>query len=313
MSHRYKHLFGPVPSRRLGISLGVDLVPHKTCTLNCIYCECGPTTNWTLQLEEYVPTKVVINELTDYLNTSPELDYVTFSGAGEPTLHSDIGTIVSFVKTNYPQYKLALITNGTLFCFPEVREQVKSVDLVLPSLDTVTDRIFKKINRPVSGLSVKSLIDGLVEFQKIYSGEMWLEIFIVPGINDQVEEITALRNVIKKIAPDKVQLNTMDRPGTVKNLRAATETELQRIAGQLGGTVEIIAKFEKRKDVRSYKVDIENAILQTISRRPCTLEDLSSILGLHINELNKYLNELLKNNRIISEKMDRGTFYRTTT
>ena len=134
------YLFGPVPSRRLGISLGLDLVPHKTCSLNCIYCESGKTTNLTIERKEYIPTAVLISELTTFLKTKPKLDYITFSGAGEPTLHSDIGTIVTFIKKNYPDYQLALITNGTLFYLSKLRREVKPVDLILPSLDAVSEK-----------------------------------------------------------------------------------------------------------------------------------------------------------------------------
>ena len=152
------YLFGPVPSRRLGISLGLDLVPHKTCSLNCIYCESGKTTNLTIERKEYIPTAVLISELTTFLKTKPKLDYITFSGAGEPTLHSDIGTIVTFIKKNYPDYQLALITNGTLFYLSKLRREVKPVDLILPSLDAVSEKTFKRINRSHRELAIKKII-----------------------------------------------------------------------------------------------------------------------------------------------------------
>src|SRR5210317_1036745 len=144
----YKHLFGPVPSRRLGISLGVDLVPHKVCTLNCIYCECGSTTLLTLDRAEYVPLSEVMDELTDYFEYSPDPDFITFSGAGEPSLHSGIGQILKFIKKLKPGIRVALITNGTLFSDPLVRKELQDVDVVLPSLDAATDAAFRKINRP---------------------------------------------------------------------------------------------------------------------------------------------------------------------
>lgn len=310
MNNKYKHLFGPVPSRRLGISLGVDLVPHKTCTLNCVYCECGRTTNLTLKRKKYVPTDILVSELSNFLSTKPKLDYITFSGAGEPTLHSDIGKIISFIKKNFPDYKLALITNGTLFYLPDLREEVKLVDLILPSLDAASVDVFKKINRPVQQLKIQSVIEGLVELRKIYTGKIWLEIFIVPGINDTNEEIKLLRDIIYRIKPDQVQLNTIDRPGTDSRVQSASKDVLEKVASQLDWQTEIIANFQKREEIASFNADIESAILQTIKRRPCTADDLSSVLGLHLNEINKYVETLLSRNQIISEAMERGVFFR---
>ena len=165
----YNYLFGPVPSRRLGISLGVDLVPHKTCSLNCIYCECGRTTNLTIERKAYVPTETVLAELKTFLEPKPKLDYITFSGAGEPTLHSGIGEIVKFLKTNFPNYKIALLTNGTLFYQPELIKEVKSIDLILPSLDAASDLVFRKLNRPFPKLHIETMIEELA--MRVEKGE----------------------------------------------------------------------------------------------------------------------------------------------
>jgi wyosine [tRNA(Phe)-imidazoG37] synthetase (radical SAM superfamily) len=308
-NYHYKYLFGPVPSRRLGISLGIDLIPHKTCSLDCIYCECGPTTHLTVKRKRYVPTKKIIHELIHFLSDDPKLDYITFSGSGEPTLHSGIKEISNFLKINFPKYKVALLTNGTLFYQPGIREDVKKLDLILPSLDSATDHIFHKINRPDRNLKIKKIIEGLVELRSTFSGEMRLEIFIVPGINDDEVEIFKIREAIQHINPDKVQLNTLDRPGTKHWIRPASYEELEKIAHQLNHHVEIIKTFRKRDKISSYNHDIEHAIKQTIKRRPCTLEDLSSMLDLHTNEINKYLDSLLSGNRIKSVAMGRGLFY----
>ena len=157
---KYKNLFGPVPSRRLGISLGVDLVPHKVCTFNCIYCEVGKTTKLTLERDEYIPFEDIKKELDDYLSRDPKLDFITFSGNGEPTLNSRIGDVIRYIKRDYPKYKLALITNGTLLYDPGVRKEVMDVDVLLPSLDAVSDIPYKKINRPVHGLNIDKITQG---------------------------------------------------------------------------------------------------------------------------------------------------------
>jgi wyosine [tRNA(Phe)-imidazoG37] synthetase (radical SAM superfamily) len=160
-----KYLFGPVNSRRLGISLGVDLVPFKTCSLNCVYCESGGTTAITSTIAEYVPTDGVISELDRFLSVSPALDVITFSGSGEPTLHAGIGRIIAHLKQKYPAYKVVVLTNGTLLWDPGVRESLSGADIVIPSLDAVSPGIFDKIARPAAGITPERVIRGLAEFR----------------------------------------------------------------------------------------------------------------------------------------------------
>lgn len=306
----YKHLFGPVPSRRLGMSLGVDLIPHKICSLNCVYCECGPTTKLTRERREYVPVEKVFEELTDFFNNNPDPEYITFSGAGEPTLHSHIGEVLGFLKELRPHIPVAVLTNGSLFCDPAVRKELMQADLVLPSLDAATDAAFRKINRPVRSFVIDDYIQGLIDFNHEYEGEIWLEVLILPGYNDDMENILALKEAMIRIKPHRIQLNTLDRPGTLEGLRAASWTELERIAGQWNlEHVEIIAPVQERQDVKSYRTDVESAILETLSRRPCTLEDLEKILGRHINEINKYLVVLEESGVIETSTQERGIFY----
>lgn len=309
-NQKYNYLFGPVPSRRLGISLGVDLVPPKTCSLNCIYCECGKTTLLTKERKEYVPTDTVLAELNAFLATQPTLDYITFSGSGEPTLHSGIGQITAFLKENYPDYKIALLTNSTLFYQQELIEEVKPVDLILPSLDAASDLIFRKLNRPLHELKIDQIIDGLIQLRKEFTGQMWLEVFIIHGLNDTDDEIALLNSAIHKINPDRVQLNTLDRPGTVAWVKPVSKSVLEEIAKKIDHQTEIIANFRQRGQIASYNTDVESSILQTLQRRPCTVDDLSATLGLHPNEINKYIETLLNQNLIRSEVLERGVFFR---
>ncbi len=306
----YKYLFGPVPSRRLGMSLGVDLVPHKVCSLNCIYCECGRTTNLTIERKEYVSYDDVTKELDHYFNNNPAPDYITFSGSGEPTLNSRIGDVLQFIKQKKPDVPVAVLTNGTLFYQKKVRTELLNADLVLPSLDAATDLIFRKINRPFHKLNIQEYIQGLQDFRNEYKGKIWLEVLIIPGYNDSKTELRLLKEVFEKIRPDSIQLNTLDRPGVILDIRAATKIELQQIADYWNlNNVEIIAAAPERKDIKSYREDIETAILETIFRRPCTLNDLAKILGLHINEVNKYLDVLEADHKIKSVRQERGLFY----
>jgi len=304
----YKYLFGPIPSRRLGASLGIDLIPYKTCTLNCVYCECGTTTELTDKRKEYVPAEDVIAELDDLLSKDPKIDFLTFSGSGEPTLNSGLGKIVSFLREGYPQYKIALLTNGTLFFDPGVREEMLACDVILPSLDAGTEEMFQKINRPHPNITLERLVNGLKELRKGFKGEIWLEVFIVPGYNDDVEELDAIKGHIDEIRPDLVQVNSLDRPSTEEWVEYTDKATLDRIAEILDG--EVIGMPADIIEQESFREDTMERILSTIGRRPCTVEDLSKMVDLHLNELNKYLNYLTDTRKIYSEKGERGIFFR---
>lgn len=306
----YKYLFGPVPSRRLGMSLGVDLVPRKVCSLDCVYCEVGKTTKLTLERKEYILFNRVIKELSHYFENNPDPDYITFSGSGEPTLNSRIGDVLKFIKQNKPAVPIAILTNGTLLSDPKVREEIKKADVVLPSLDAATTTIFNKINRPVPEIDIKKYIQGLIDFRKEFNGKIWLEIFILPEYNFEETELKKLEQKITKINPDSIQLNTLDRPGTVANLHSATRKDLEELVSLWNfKNIEIISAASQRKNIQSYRSDAETAILETISRRPCTIEDLMNILGIHISEINKYLDVLEEEKRIETVRQERGVFY----
>ena len=306
----YKYLFGPVPSRRLGMSLGVDLVPKKVCALNCVYCEVGETSKLTTDRMEYIKYDKIISELQQFMSSRPKIDYITFSGSGEPTLNSRIGEVLAYVKQNYPDVKTAILTCGALLSSPQLRTEILEADVILPSLDAATQAIFNKINRPNPNLSIDTYIKGLIDFRKEYKGQIWLEVFLLRGYNDTPEELDLIKEAILKIEPDIVQLNTLDRPGTVEGLIAMTKNELQKIKDYWDiSNVEIIASAAQRTDVDSYNTDIEGTILATIARRPCTLDDLNQILGIHVNEINKYLGTLELNKKIKSTTLKRGVFY----
>ncbi len=333
----YKYLFGPVPSRRLGVSLGVDLVTHKICSLDCVYCECGNTTTLTLERKEYVPYKNVVAEIEHYFANHPDPDYITFSGSGEPTLNLKIGDVIEYIKQSKPTISVAVLTNGTLLKDEAVRKSLLKADLVIPSLDAASIESFQRINRPHNSINLDVYIQGLIDFREIYKGRMALEILILPGFNDSKTDVELLKDACYKIKPDIVQLNTLDRPGTLDNLIPASRELLEEIQrfiqyresvnrmehefeklksrdpigysqSSKSISVEIIASC-KRKDNRAYRNDIESAILETIYRRPSTPEDLASILGSHINEINKYLSTLEQSGKIISAIQKRGIFY----
>ncbi|MBD3315499.1 MAG: radical SAM protein [Chitinivibrionales bacterium] len=310
-SASYQYLFGPVNSRRLGISLGVDPVPFKTCTLNCAYCECGATTRETLERREYVPARSLISELDRFLENRPHLDYITFAGSGEPTLNSAMGTVVRHLKEHYPHYRTALLTNSTLFGLPEVRQDASLFNLVLPSLDAVSEKAFSRLNRPARGLGAHDIVEGLLAFAREYTGTMWVEIFIAPGINDTDAEISLLKDVLKTIAPARVQLNSLDRPGACPSIKPATPQLLADIGTRLYPLpVEIVSRAQPPTLTEAAATDLEGKILPLLKRRPCTLEDLAVSCRCEIRQLRSVLKHLLKQGRIQETELSGKTFYR---
>ena len=314
MNNDEKYLFGPVASRRLGISLGIDLVPFKTCSINCVYCESGATTNLTLKRREYIPVDEVIRQLDELLSNSPEIDYLTFSGAGEPTLNSGIGRVICFAKTNYPQYKICLLTNATLFSDPGLLEEIADIDLCIPSLDASTEEEFKIINRPSPELDFKTYVDALIEYCRNSKADIWLELFIVPGKNDSDESIKRFKEIIKQAKPDKVQLNTLDRPGTVDWISASTEENTMRFVRALEPIVpvEAVGPFKYKSPALQKQLrpdEIDKLIIDLISRRPSTLSDMSETFGVPEKQIKERLSILLKSNSIKSETSSRGEFF----
>ena len=306
----FSYLFGPVPSRRLGVSLGIDLVPLKTCSYNCVYCECGKTTCLTTERKEYFPTAVIIRELDEYLNTRPNLDFITFAGSGEPTLHTGLGAIARHIRQTYPEYRMALLTNGSLFSDPQLRREVADIHVVIPSLDAASERVFKRIDRPCSSLTAAAIIDGLVALKQEHPGQVWLEIFVIPGVNDTEEELALLADAVQRIAPDLVQLNGLDRPGIADGVRAPTEAEMTRARDRLGyPATEIVKSPTTRTDIPSFSQDTLESILLIIRRRPSTVEDLARICGLHPNEIRKYTDTLATEGLIAERFEERGVFY----
>jgi wyosine [tRNA(Phe)-imidazoG37] synthetase (radical SAM superfamily) len=264
--------------------------------------------------KEYVPYKSVIEEIEHYIKNNTSPDYITFSGSGEPTLNNRIGDIIRYIKNNIPNLPVAVLTNGTLLYQKKVRNELLDGDVVLPSLDAASDLIFRKINRPLCKLNAEQHIQGLINFRKEFKGKIWLEVFIIPGYNDNLNELDLLKKAFEKIKPDLIQLNTLDRPGALSKIRAATKKELQQIGDywQLNN-IEIVAISQTREIIKSYRKDYEEAILETISRRPCTMNDLSVILGSHLNEVNKYLDVLESDGKIKRVIEKRGVFYKIKT
>jgi len=238
-----KYIFGPVPSRRLGRSLGVDLLPYKTCTFDCIYCDLGRTTCKTTSRQPYVSPEEIQRELELTLSVSKKNpDYITISGSGEPTLNTHIGAIIRKIK-EISSIPIAVLTNSSLLPSDEVTRDISEADVVLPSLDAVTPILFEYINRPHASLRIEKIISGLIEFRRRYRGQIWLEILFCRGVNDGKEEIEKLEEAIERIQPDRVQLNTPVRPPAEEFAYPLTSPQLEEIRKKFGDRAEIIPNF----------------------------------------------------------------------
>jgi wyosine [tRNA(Phe)-imidazoG37] synthetase (radical SAM superfamily) len=304
----YLHLYGPVPSRRLGRSLGIDLVPHKICTYDCVYCQIGKTAEKTLSRKEYVPVKEIMEEVARFLKEgAASIDHLSLTGSGEPTLHSQIRSVIEGIKaiTSIP---VAVITNGSLLYEEEVRQDLLRADVVLPSLDAVSSEVFMKINRPRPGFSVEKVIEGLVKFRKVYRGQIWLEILFCKGVNDSKEELLRMKKALDRIQPDRIDLNTVVRPPSEKWAVPLNQKEMEEIRAFLGEKASIISEFDRHLPVLSER-DIQEEILRILKRRPLSLFDLSQGMGITREELEAYLNALIQEGKIQSRPFGDSIYY----
>ncbi len=287
-------LFGPVPSRRLGLSLGINIVPHKTCSYNCVYCEVGRTTQLSIERESFYKPDKIKQEFLENINKLGKIDYVTFSGSGEPTLNKDIGDLIRFVKGF--GYRVAVLTNGSLLFRDDVKEDLMSADVVIPSLDSARKESFLKINRPQKNLDLKRIIQGIADFCKTFKGEVWIEILFVKGINDTKKDLSALIEAIDLINPKKVQIGTVDRPPADEWVEKLTDKEMMDIytflSAHLNVEVDLIGGFNKEND-RFYE-DVERSIVKLINIRPCTIDDLGRIFNLNTENVKLKLNKLFE-------------------
>ena len=260
----YKHVFGPVPSRRLGISLGVDLVVSKSCNLNCIFCECGATKKIQLERQKFKNMNEILEEISAVLKDI-QPDYITFSGSGEPTLSLDLGNISRAIKEDLKyQGKICLITNSLLLADEKLMKELEYIDLIVPTLNTLTQDIFEKIVRPDYRTSVEEIRKGFINLNKSkYKGKIWIEIFILENINDNDKNFVDIANFLKSenIRYDKIQLNTIDRVGAERDLKAISFEKISRakkILEENGlNNIEIIKSLGELEEDKKIQVNQE--------------------------------------------------------
>ena len=284
------YVFGPVPSRRLGRSLGVDLVPFKTCTYDCIYCQLGRTTCQTVERKEWVPLEQVLDQLKGRLATRP--DYITLSGSGEPTLFTPLDRVIDGIRamTDIP---IAVLTNGSLLGNHAVQRELPQADLVIPSLDAGNETTFRLVNRPHDALSFEHMLAGLVSFRRRFRGQYWLEVLLVDPYTTSERELADIRHCVELIRPDRVQLNTVTRPPAEGYARPVSAARLAEIAAAFQPPAEVIAEHQAGGEVSSPSCGREE-IVDLLRRRPCTAADIAAGLGMHPAEVVKLLESLCR-------------------
>ncbi len=272
-------VYGPVPSRRLGRSLGVDLVPFKTCTYDCVYCQLGRTTRKTLERRAFCRVGEVIDEVRDRLAASHP-DYITVAGSGEPTLEINLGEVLEGLK-GLSDTPVALLTNGSLLWDEEVQRAAALADVVMPSLDAGDEDLFLRINRPVEGLSLSKVLHGLEGFRDRFAGPIWLEVMVLAGKTDARDRLDAIADAAARIRPDCIQLNTPVRPGGAGSARAVDRDRLLGLRSRFVPHAEVIADFapSPERDASDLE-ESADTVLALLRRRPCTINEIA--VGLDI-------------------------------
>ena len=302
----YRYVFGPVHSRRMGYSLGIDPLPRKTCSMDCVYCEVGRTDRWTMERREWIPADDILAEVEQKLTEGHRVDVVTFSGSGEPVLHSRLGEMIDRIHgiTDIP---VCVLTNGSHMHDPQVRAELARAEIVAPSLDAVSPEVFERINKPHPDLRVEDVIEGLKDFRTEYGGEIWLEILFVKGINDGEDEIGRLVEAATAIRPDRIHLNTVVRPPAYGDIAGLAPERLEEIRKLFGPTAEVVStpKVEEHQGV---KVDLYDLVVETASRRPVTRQDLADTIGRPLVDVEACVELNIFRGRI-SEPVHEGMMY----
>jgi len=302
---RRRHAYGPVPSRRLGLSLGVDLVPHKVCCYDCTYCQLGATDRLTVERECFVDPQQVAAEVQQAITRGPRPEVITLAGSGDPTLHLELARVVTELRrvTDLP---LCLLTNGGLLWREDVARDAMGFDLVSPSLDAADAETFLAINRPHPEITLSRMLDGLRDFCRRYRGRCQLEVMLVAGVNDTEPALQALATVAASLEVDSVDLNTVMRPPAVRGTRGLEHAELGRALDHFtrrGCPARIVVPYGGTPAAGAMEPGrVREQILETLARRPCTVQDLSLALGVAADTVRAVCLEAVRDGELIEER-----------
>lgn len=303
MSEAYKYLFGPVPSRRLGRSLGIDVTPFKTCSFDCVFCQCGCTTRLITERGEFVPFAEVCDEIVRWLKDDGIADCITFAGSGEPTLYSRLGELIKFIKAR-TKIPVIVLSNGTLLHRIAVRDELLKADTVKVSLSAWDDVSFKKINRPAPGLLFDQVLAGLRDFRKVFHGELWLEVFLMEGFNASPDQVQKIASAAAEIRPDKIHLNTAVRPPAEAAVRPVAKEKLESLCDLFTPRAEIIASFSASAGFGG-ELNVEK-LIELLRRHPATAEQLAQNFGVEPAAILPLLND----SRLQTEMRGGETYYK---
>lgn len=304
-----QYVYGPVPSRRLGRSLGIDLVPHKTCSYDCVYCQLGRTTTKTLKRKEYINMDDIVSELDVKLAADPKPDYVSLAGSGEPTLNLAIGDLIGKIKT-MTEIPVAVLTNGSLLWQDEVRKALMEADVVLPSLDAADETMFRYVNRPHEDIAFAQMVGGINDFIQLFPGKVWLEVFLLAGVTAIPAEVKKFAALVRTLNPERVQLNTVYRPPAEDFAQAISIEQLRSFQNYFTGKTEIIASHSSGPSQAVESVVTEADIMALLKRRPCTIQDVAAGLALSPMTVMKELSALCRLGKVENVTNRGNIFYR---
>lgn len=306
-----KHVFGPVSSKRLGQSLGVDVLPPKSCTWNCIYCQLGKTRIYVTERREFFPREEILAEIKQAIDGSAAIDWITFVGSGETTLYKGLGWLIREIKkiTDIP---VAVITNGSLLSFEEVRDELLQADAVLPSLNAGSAELFDRIDRPAPGFTYERHIEGLIEFRKVYHGMLWVEVMLIAGMNDSTEALQDIALVLEKVKPDTVHLVLPTRPSTESSVRLPSENAIARARFILSHVVKVVHPVKGSMNLKS-TADIIETVIAITKRHPLQERELRNALDELIpdepDQVERVIRQLLGSGKFKTVMLQDGEVY----
>jgi wyosine [tRNA(Phe)-imidazoG37] synthetase (radical SAM superfamily) len=301
------YTYGPVPSRRLGLSLGVDIVTPKVCTLDCVYCQLGRTTRKSAVRQDFVDVRAVLREIREKVEAGLQADYITIGGSGEPTLNARLGDLIDGIR-GLTRIPVAILTNGTLLYRADVRADCAKADVVMPTLDAGDPLVFEAVNRPAPDITIEKLVSGLRAFRRHFAGQIWLEVFFIAGVNTDGAQVEKIKNFIDQIQPDKIHLNTAVRPPAEPDVRAVPRDAMLAIAQRLGPACEVIGEAPTGSCER-HDQHAEAEVVSVLKRRPCSIEDLATGLRMDPAQVAEYVADLQRQGVVTSEQRGRITYF----